>query len=1236
MPAIDKRKAVQAALNFTHQRRFDKAIAEYKNALLADPNDLNVYMKLGDLYAQTGATQEAITTYMKLGDLYRADGLAVKAIAIYKKVLSLDPKNLQIYLACADLYAEQGLVGEAKIQYMTVAEHCTKAGDTAKALGIFEKIAALDPTNFAVAAKVGEMCERERLPDQAVGHYVAAAQAAARAGQSREATELYNRALKLKPTAFEAYFGLGRLYAEAGAMAEAAAALERAAGAAPDNAAPLLLLGQCYQRLGAADKAEDALRRATAADPLAADAHLELGRLLLEAGRVAEASEVFAAVGDLYLEEARAEEALALLQDFCAEQPQAIAALAKLVQVQQRLGQEEGARVTERRRAQALELEGRAEEAKAIYQGLLEANAEDAISQERLAALESAEQAAGLEAREPADQAGSLAALEDLPSEEALPRVIPIAGLAEAAPAENLAALAEAEAALGLLGAEVVEAAPGAEVADDAPEVAEQLAEADVYLKYGLVEKAVERLRETIAEAPQNLAARTRLRKIFVEEGRLADATAEGLALAEALVRRNQTGRAIQELEGVLLADPEHEEIRARLRQLREGPAPAAAPTPEPAESPPAPGDAPIDLEGAEEILLEAPAAPSPGVMAPAVLGTPADEPPAHWKVLGTPPTFETVAPDLPVAEEPVASEDEIDLSNFLRVAGPAETEVAAPEASPVGGAFAAGPSAPAGEEGLLRLDLDRLAGEGPASLELSAEEPPVEAVQEFSLSLGGVDEDLEEARFFRSQGMLAEAAAVFRRILSADPGHAEAQAGLAELAPPATQPPPAEEIAAPAAPAPVPSAAPVSDDTWIPGPDPFALEAPADLALALAASLGTPPPSGPGMDLVDLEETPTAPLAWPPGPEQEIGPLAVAPPPAPPGPSLAAPPPAPPAAPLQEPGREAAPPEAAAPLLVAPILPPVAPPSPLAPPPSISLAAAPPSPASPPAAARPELPPSPGTARPTPRRKGLGPAEDIPVFRVARPVEEAGPGGFVNLGDELQEEMKAQPSLPVSAEGEALLNALLEEFQRGVRENLDAQDYETHYNLGIAYKEMDLCDEAIEAFRLAAQDPPRRLTCANLIALCHLSKGQPEPAVEELLSALALPGYSPEEYYGLRYDLATAFEAAGEEANALRVLEELLEQAPSFRQVKERVEALRGRVGFLAPLPVSPPAEGDGKGVAEPAGWPATASSPAPPAPGRDGAAQRPAPSPPSGEAAAQAPAPKPARPRRDKVAFV
>lgn len=57
--AFDKRKALQNALAFTQQGRWDKAIAEYQAILRADPRDLTVCNNLGDLYARTGKPAEA-------------------------------------------------------------------------------------------------------------------------------------------------------------------------------------------------------------------------------------------------------------------------------------------------------------------------------------------------------------------------------------------------------------------------------------------------------------------------------------------------------------------------------------------------------------------------------------------------------------------------------------------------------------------------------------------------------------------------------------------------------------------------------------------------------------------------------------------------------------------------------------------------------------------------------------------------------------------------------------------------------------------------------------------------------------------------------------------------------------------------------------------------------------------------------------------------------------------------
>jgi tetratricopeptide (TPR) repeat protein len=115
--AFDKRKALQSALTYSQQGKWEKAIAEYQAILKADSHDLTVCNNLGDLYARVGKAAEAIEQYLKLGELYRADGLSVKAIAVYKKIIKLDANRSQALLACADMYEEQGLteIGRAHV-----------------------------------------------------------------------------------------------------------------------------------------------------------------------------------------------------------------------------------------------------------------------------------------------------------------------------------------------------------------------------------------------------------------------------------------------------------------------------------------------------------------------------------------------------------------------------------------------------------------------------------------------------------------------------------------------------------------------------------------------------------------------------------------------------------------------------------------------------------------------------------------------------------------------------------------------------------------------------------------------------------------------------------------------------------------------------------------------------------------------------------------------------------------
>ena len=142
---------------------------------------------------------------------------------------------------------------------------------------------------------------------------------------------------------------------------------------------------------------------------------------------------------------------------------------------------------------------------------------------------------------------------------------------------------------------------------------------------------------------------------------------------------------------------------------------------------------------------------------------------------------------------------------------------------------------------------------------------------------------------------------------------------------------------------------------------------------------------------------------------------------------------------------------------------------------------------------------------------------------------------------------------------GDASLADIFREFQKGVDKQLGKEDYETRYNLGIAYKEMGLVDEAIAEFQLAAKDEARLLECASMLGICFIEKGMPKLAVKWFEKGLQAPGRSDEEYQGLRYDLASALEQAGESDRALALFTELYGQDAKFRDVADKVRQLGG-----------------------------------------------------------------------------
>jgi tetratricopeptide (TPR) repeat protein len=125
-------------------------------------------------------------------------------------------------------------------------------------------------------------------------------------------------------------------------------------------------------------------------------------------------------------------------------------------------------------------------------------------------------------------------------------------------------------------------------------------------------------------------------------------------------------------------------------------------------------------------------------------------------------------------------------------------------------------------------------------------------------------------------------------------------------------------------------------------------------------------------------------------------------------------------------------------------------------------------------------------------------------------------------------------------------------------------EDLETHYNLGIAFREMGLVDEAISEFQKVAKatdnGKPFRyvMQCCTLLGLAFTEKGQPGIAAIWYERALRVPGIEPESILALRYDLGVAQESAGEPEAALKSFSQVYAMNIDYRDVADRIAALQ------------------------------------------------------------------------------
>jgi tetratricopeptide (TPR) repeat protein len=331
--AFDKAKVLKAAEKFLSQGKINAAITEYRQIVDNDADDLTTLNMLGDLYVRSNKKEEAILCFERIAEHYSAQEFNLKAIAMYKKIERLRPRDPVVALKLADLYANQGLVHDARAQYLVVVEAYTKLGDNKRSLDILHKIADLDPNNTEIRLKLADGYLKENMRRESAAAFVQAANRFHQTGAHDQALDAYNKALQLVRDDREALRGMLDTHIARGTADEAAEVLERVVETHEDDDELVSMLARAHLEAEDPRGAERATSLLMAQDASNYTQFLPVTRLYLKTGEVDEVIRILSTIIERMLAGREERELLEIVNQVLVTNPDHVAALRMLVRI---------------------------------------------------------------------------------------------------------------------------------------------------------------------------------------------------------------------------------------------------------------------------------------------------------------------------------------------------------------------------------------------------------------------------------------------------------------------------------------------------------------------------------------------------------------------------------------------------------------------------------------------------------------------------------------------------------------------------------------------------------------------------------------------------------------------------------------------------------------------------------------------------------------------------------------
>ncbi len=574
--------------------KYEGALKEYLRLLEENPNDILVLNKVGDIYVLLSRPMDSLPHFTRIAEHYARDGFFLKAIAIYKKINKIDPSRLEIYNYLADLYHKQGLVPEARAQYQILADHHLKLNQLSDAIAVYRKMAAADPNDIKIPVRLADLLIAAGESDQALMQYGVIGSMLVKRGAIDEAVAVYQKALKIRPGDRKVLHDLVRSMLDGG-NADAAVLLLQSQ---PRDGDTMLLLAESLLATKNPEDARKAAEAAIAFDHGNAAARQFVARLRASEQDFQGSFDALLPLVDQAVRTGSVRKAIGMLLPLA--NPPFPAIQEKLLELYRLSGDRANVLETLNARARAAWEAGDRAGAAELYREVLEVDPENAEARNR----------AGIAVIAPPPEEPE--AFQELVVEfdESLLQesagAVPPGAASAAVPSPGVSLPETPDVSSPPPAAAVTENTAVRRMRAEEAEWKDAVTEAEVFAKYGLVEKAAEKYRAMLGRRPRDLSTRRRLVELLAE---LKSPSLEGEAatLIEALRESGQDleadaarSRYLPVRPAASAASGEFELAPPRLAPEFDDLGPAAGAPPAfavPAAPPPTRPSAPIDME---------------------------------------------------------------------------------------------------------------------------------------------------------------------------------------------------------------------------------------------------------------------------------------------------------------------------------------------------------------------------------------------------------------------------------------------------------------------------------------------------------------------------------------------------------------------------------------------------------------------------------------------------------------